>query len=54
MASRYRDLKDGEFYQRTASRIQAIQSHLTTKPRGQKLKGKVCIITGVGSLKGIG
>ncbi|KAJ7287416.1 hypothetical protein C8J57DRAFT_1283845 [Mycena rebaudengoi] len=43
-----------EFYQNTKARIQKIQSHLATSPRGIRLKDKVCIITGVGSLKGIG
>jgi hypothetical protein len=35
-------------------RLARIQSHLATAPRTGKLKGKVAIITGVGSLKGIG
>ncbi|KAJ7703082.1 hypothetical protein B0H17DRAFT_1041534 [Mycena rosella] len=43
-----------EFYENTKARIQKIQSHLANSPRGTRLKGKVCIITGVGSLKGIG
>ncbi|KAG8784830.1 hypothetical protein FRC12_018247 [Ceratobasidium sp. 428] len=43
-----------EFAKRTVERLQAIQSQLSTAPRAGKLKGKVCIITGVGSLKGIG
>lgn len=43
-----------ETYQQTLSRIEKIQSHLDTTPRGSRLKGKVCIITGAGSLKGIG
>ncbi|CAL1707725.1 unnamed protein product [Somion occarium] len=43
-----------EFYNRTVSRLQKLQSHLESAPRGSRLKGKVCIITGVGSLKGIG
>ncbi|KAF8678396.1 Enoyl-(Acyl carrier protein) reductase [Rhizoctonia solani] len=38
----------------TAERLQRIQSQLTTTPRAGKLEGKVCIITGVGSIKGIG
>ncbi|EPQ57345.1 NAD P-binding protein [Gloeophyllum trabeum ATCC 11539] len=45
---------DEEFYKRTVARIEKIQSHLTNTPRGSRLKGKVCVITGVGSLKGIG
>lgn len=43
-----------EFYRKTVERIERIQTHLSRSPRGMKLKGKVCIITGVGSLKGIG
>jgi hypothetical protein len=43
-----------EHYQRTVARIAKIQSHLTTVQRTCKLKGKVVIITGVNSLKGIG
>jgi len=43
-----------ETYKKALVRIERIQSHLTTAARGGKLKDKVCIITGVGSLKGIG
>ena len=43
-----------EFYQRTLARLQKIQNHLDETPRCGRLKGKVCVITGVGSLKGIG
>ena len=43
-----------EHYKRTTARIQQIQSQFASKPPGDKLQGKVCIITGVGSLKGIG
>lgn len=43
-----------ELYKTTTARIQKIQSQLANAPRGTKLKDKVCIITGVGSLKGIG
>ncbi|KAG9316311.1 NAD(P)-binding protein [Chiua virens] len=42
-----------EHYQRTVSRIEQVQSHLKN-PRRQQLNGKVCVITGVGSLYGIG
>ncbi|EJD03154.1 NAD-binding protein [Fomitiporia mediterranea MF3/22] len=41
-------------YQRTLSRLESIKSHLKTTPRSGRLQGKVCIITGVDSLKGIG
>ncbi|PPQ93720.1 hypothetical protein CVT25_013060 [Psilocybe cyanescens] len=38
----------------TTARIQQIQSQLDNAPRTGKLKEKVCIVTGVGSLLGIG
>jgi len=41
-------------YAKTAARLQHISGHLARTPRGSQLSGKVCIITGVGSLKGIG
>lgn len=37
-----------------ASRIKKIQDHFASAPGSGKLTGKVAIITGVGSLKGIG
>lgn len=43
-----------EFYKRTLARLQKIQTHLETAPRAGRLKDKVCIVTGAGSLKGIG
>lgn len=43
-----------DFYKKTVDRIERIQSHLSKSPRGIRLKGKVCVITGVGSMKGIG
>ncbi|KAM5530389.1 hypothetical protein V8D89_015950 [Ganoderma adspersum] len=43
-----------EFRKRTLARLHSIRSHLQTTPRTYRLKNKVCIITGVGSLKGIG
>ena len=43
-----------EFYSKTVARIDRIQKHLSTSPRASRLKDKVCIITGAGSLKGIG
>ncbi|KAI6121448.1 hypothetical protein F5141DRAFT_517105 [Pisolithus sp. B1] len=43
-----------EHYRRTVTRIAQIQSHLDSLPRGQRLRDKTCIITGVGSLHGIG
>lgn len=43
-----------DFYKKTLARLEKIQSHLDTAPRSSRLKGKVCIITGAGSLKGIG
>jgi hypothetical protein len=43
-----------EMYKRTISRIESIQGHLAKAPRSERMRGKVCIVTGVGSLKGIG
>ncbi|PPQ97380.1 hypothetical protein CVT26_006614 [Gymnopilus dilepis] len=43
-----------EHHATTRARLQQIQSQLDNTVRAGKLKGKVCIITGVGSLKGIG
>lgn len=43
-----------EHYNRTVARLAQIQSRLATAPRTGKLSGKVAVITGVGSLKGIG
>src|SRR5258708_38949741 len=48
------ELKQQEHYKHTVVRLAKIQSHLATAPRTGKLKGKVAIVTGVGSLKGIG
>ncbi|KAG6849997.1 hypothetical protein H0H93_002787 [Arthromyces matolae] len=52
--TRHQSQDSEEFYKRTASRIQQIQSQLDNSPRGRRLQNKVCIVTGVGSLKGIG
>jgi hypothetical protein len=43
-----------EMYKRTITRIESIQGHLAKAPRTERMKDKVCIVTGVGSLKGIG
>ncbi|KAI0728106.1 NAD(P)-binding protein [Fomitopsis betulina] len=45
---------DGDFATRTAARLEQIQSQLKTRPLGSRLKAKVCIVTGVGSMAGIG
>jgi len=45
---------DQEHYKRTVARIESIQSHLSRSPRRSRLKDKVCVITGVASMKGIG
>ncbi|KAF7292884.1 hypothetical protein MIND_01187500 [Mycena indigotica] len=46
---------DGQaYYEATKERLAKIQSHLANSPRGRRLQDKVCIVTGVGSLKGIG
>ncbi|KAH8108064.1 hypothetical protein BXZ70DRAFT_1015236 [Cristinia sonorae] len=41
-------------FKQTLARLQQIQGQFTSTVRGERLKGKVCVITGVGSLKGIG
>ena len=46
--------RDEEFVAQTRARLETIRSHLETAPRSGKLKGKTCVITGAGSLKGIG
>lgn len=43
-----------DFRKRTLARLESVKSHLDTAPRASRLKDKVCIITGAGSLKGIG
>ncbi|PCH43805.1 NAD(P)-binding protein [Wolfiporia cocos MD-104 SS10] len=43
-----------DFAKRTAARLEQVQTHLDNAPRGSRLKGKVCILTGVGSMLGIG
>ncbi|KAI8994046.1 NAD-P-binding protein [Trametes punicea] len=43
-----------DFRTRTLARLDSIRSHLQTAPRSGRLNGKVCVITGAGSLKGIG
>ncbi|TDL21309.1 NAD(P)-binding protein [Rickenella mellea] len=52
--SKSKPSQNDKFFEQTQSRIRRIQSHLSHTPTGSKLKDKVCIITGVGSLKGIG
>lgn len=43
------------FSAQTTARLEQLRSQFAGKtPRGGKLKDKVCVITGVGSLKGIG
>ncbi|KAG9002233.1 hypothetical protein FRB94_004048 [Tulasnella sp. JGI-2019a] len=43
-----------ERYARTKKRLESLQNQLTRRAKGDKLSGKVCVVTGVGSLKGIG
>ncbi|KAI0829733.1 NAD-P-binding protein [Trametes gibbosa] len=43
-----------DFRNRTLARLDSVKNHLQTSPRASRLKGKVCVITGAGSLKGIG
>lgn len=40
-------------YEKMLKRLKKIQDHLS-RPRTDRMKDKVCILTGVGSLKGIG
>lgn len=40
-------------YEKMLKRLKKIQDHLS-RPRTNRMKDKVCILTGVGSLKGIG
>ncbi|CAO1612641.1 unnamed protein product [Jaminaea pallidilutea] len=53
-ASSSSDNKSGEAYEATLRRLSHIQSHLSRRIRSGRLNGKVCIVTGVGSLTGIG
>lgn len=41
-------------YGRTVARLDKLTEQVANAPRGKTLAGKVCVITGVGSLKGIG
>jgi hypothetical protein len=43
-----------EHFATTTARIKQIQVQLESSVRSFKLKDKVCVITGVGSMKGIG
>lgn len=56
MASSSSSSKSGtdSTYDATLRRLAHIQSHLTRRPRSGRLNGKVCIVTGAGSLTGIG
>ncbi|KAH9083502.1 sex determination protein tasselseed-2 [Lactarius deliciosus] len=47
-------VKPPSSYSRAVTRLVEIQSRLATAPRTGKLSGKVAVITGVGSLNGIG
>jgi NAD(P)-dependent dehydrogenase (short-subunit alcohol dehydrogenase family) len=40
--------------QATIARLAGIKEHLSSETRGTRLKNKVCVVTGAGSLKGIG
>ncbi|KAH9941002.1 NAD(P)-binding protein [Amylocystis lapponica] len=53
-AGRASAVSNDAFAARTAARLAAIQGQLAAAPRGARLRGKVCVITGVGSLRGIG
>jgi hypothetical protein len=48
------DVEAKAAYGRTVARLDKLTEQVATAPRGKTLVGKVCIITGVGSLRGIG
>ena len=48
------DAEAKDAYERTVTRLNRLAEQVVSAPRGKSLAGKVCIITGVGSLKGIG
>jgi len=48
------NLGSEHFAAQTRARLETIRTHLETAPRTGKLNGKTCVITGAGSLKGIG
>lgn len=54
MSHQIKNLVNKEAHGKTVKRIEKIRSQLEHAPRGSKLKDKVCIVTGVGSMKGIG
>lgn len=43
-----------EHFKTTSARLEQIQAQLDNTPGVGKLKNKVCVVTGVNSLKGIG
>ena len=49
-----RQKSNDEAFKATVARLERIQLQLKDAPRGIRLKDKVCIITGVGSMMGIG
>ncbi|KAF8322722.1 NAD(P)-binding protein [Clavulina sp. PMI_390] len=53
-ASKPSDAAGKVAYERTVARLSKIRKQVEEAPRTGSLKGKVCIITGVGSMKGIG
>lgn len=52
LASGSNDVKAA--YERTLARISKVREQVENAPRGGSMSGKVCIITGVGSMLGIG
>jgi len=46
--------REEDFVAQTRARLETIKTHLESAPQSWKLKGKTCVITGAGSLKGIG
>ena len=49
-----KDEQQKKAYEVTLQRLDRIRNHLDTRPRSGRLAGKVAIVTGCGSLSGIG
>ena len=54
MSKTAKNLASDENYEKTLARLDKIKAHFKNGQSSGKLKDKVCIITGVGSLKAIG
>lgn len=54
MSANVKKAVNGEAYEKTLARLESIKSHFKNSQGSGKLEDKVCVITGVGSMKGIG